>query len=141
MVVRPTEFTTLRKSIPDGKRFFRGAQRRVPSFSKKFHPCVQNQSSIQFIYHQIYKLSEDRYSVDSKDTFGEMSDSGPQSNAAYSLYTESRKEQEAHEHSTIQRSRTAEVFNLTPLHARYFVRRAEWQKVDHELRAEFALPL
>ena len=43
-------FTTFLTSPPDLERFFQASKRQVPSFSVKFHPSVQNRSTLQLIY-------------------------------------------------------------------------------------------
>jgi hypothetical protein len=46
-----TELPKTADADPLLEQFFQAARRRVPSFSEKFHPCVQNRSAIQLIYH------------------------------------------------------------------------------------------
>jgi hypothetical protein len=47
-----TELPKTADADPLLERFFQAARRRVPSFSEKFHPCVQNWSAIQLIYQE-----------------------------------------------------------------------------------------
>ena len=43
-------FTTFSDASVGEERFFQTSRRRVPSFSEKFYPCVQNRSALQLIY-------------------------------------------------------------------------------------------
>src|SRR6266496_2252079 len=45
-------FTTSSDAPVGGERFFQVTRRRVPSFSAKFHPSVQNRSALRLIYHK-----------------------------------------------------------------------------------------
>src|SRR6266487_2546242 len=43
-------FTIFSPDMLDVERFFQASKRQVPSFSVKFHPSVQNRSTLQLIY-------------------------------------------------------------------------------------------